>query len=162
MKIQRHGWRCVDMTEQPPKLYDNKVELVNELRDVYKAVVRLARAGEIPYSIFSGEVVLNNRNFHHQGQSLGNATTPMPHTNEILPEDVLIDYTNWKGNRRIRRIRPIGIIFGQNKWHPKNQWLLEAYDLEDRQIKSFALHGIHAIMPVPRNKTTIPKTEVKT
>ena len=57
--------------------------------------------------------------------------------------DVEIDYTNWRGERRWRRITPIGIVFENNEWHPTSQWLLEAIDCEDGQIKTFALETIH-------------------
>jgi hypothetical protein len=62
-------------------------------------------------------------------------------------QDVLIDYTNWKGDRRMRRIRPIGIAYCANRWHPKAQWMIEALDLEDpapKQVKFFPLASIHS------------------
>lgn len=59
---------------------------------------------------------------------------------------VIIDYTNWQGKRRWRRITPLGLRFGVSGWHTEPQWLLHARDDEadDRAIKEFALKDIHA------------------
>lgn len=56
---------------------------------------------------------------------------------------VWIDYTNWRGERRWRHIRPRAIRFGSNQWHDE-QWLLEAHDLESFDPRSFAMANIHA------------------
>lgn len=56
--------------------------------------------------------------------------------------DVTIDYTNWRGERRMRKIRPLNIVFRASSWHPQNQWLLSAIDLEDGEVKEFALKDI--------------------
>jgi len=65
-------------------------------------------------------------------------------------EAVVIDYTNWKGNRRFRRIvpKPNGLEFRSNQFHPTKQWLLEAFDLDDREYRSFALSSIHSWTPL--------------
>lgn len=76
-----------------------------------------------------------------------------------MGEFVVIDYTNWKGNRRERPIRPVKILFGINdKYHPERQWLLEAVDLDDNHLvvtetvaspstKFFAMKHIHSWKP---------------
>lgn len=65
---------------------------------------------------------------------------------------VVIDYTNWRGVRSIRCIQPITLIFGQNKWHTPDQWLLSAIDLEDDNVfKTFAMQNIHSWKPVLEN-----------
>lgn len=58
--------------------------------------------------------------------------------------DVLIDYTNHRGERFSRRIRPVRIWFGKTEWHPDAQWLLEAFDYERSAQRNFALSEIHA------------------
>jgi hypothetical protein len=61
--------------------------------------------------------------------------------------EVIIDYTNWRGKRGLRRIIPTGIVkFESNEWHTETQWLIEAVDLNDpdHKIKSFSLNGIHS------------------
>lgn len=58
---------------------------------------------------------------------------------------VQIDYTNWRGDRRVRIIRPEYWEFGSNQFHPEQQWLCYAVDLSgDGMMKSFAMSGIHS------------------
>lgn len=59
---------------------------------------------------------------------------------------VRIDYTNWKGERRERWIRPIKFIYGSNQWHIIDQWLVVARDYGDDyhkqgQIRTFAINS---------------------
>lgn len=60
---------------------------------------------------------------------------------------VVIDYTNWRGVRASRMIRPVqgGITFGTTEQHKEAQWLMAAYDLDrpDKPIRQFALINIH-------------------
>lgn len=80
--------------------------------------------------------------------------TQNPQPEEGVSCEVVIDYTNWKGERRLRRIVPQSIVFGSTEWHPEVQWLLEAEDVEKKETRSFALNSIHAWNPtyddVPR------------
>lgn len=56
-----------------------------------------------------------------------------------------IDYTNWRGERRVRQILPTGQLeFSNTEYHPESQWLLEAVDVEDGKVKLFALKDIHS------------------
>ncbi len=57
--------------------------------------------------------------------------------------EAIIDYTNWRGEHRIRRIKPIRMHFGSTEWHKEEQWLLKAVDLEDNKEKDFAFKDIH-------------------
>lgn len=73
------------------------------------------------------------------------------------PQDVLIDYTNWKGRRSWRSIRPIGIAYCANEYHPKAQWMIEALDLDEpngKPIKKFfPLANIHSwVQPTLRKR----------
>lgn len=63
------------------------------------------------------------------------------------PEEVIIDYTNWRGEREFRRIRPLCIVFENNEWHPDTQWLLKAIDVERDVERTFALANIHSWRP---------------
>lgn len=61
---------------------------------------------------------------------------------------VLIDYTNWRGERAVRHIRPTGrAAFENNEWHHETQWLLEAVDLDTGETRQFALSSIHSWTP---------------
>lgn len=66
------------------------------------------------------------------------------------PEYVDIDYTNWHGERAVRRIIPLAksIQFGATDWHPSPQWLFEAWDLEKNAYRTFAIKDIHSRTPV--------------
>ncbi|HEY1096573.1 MAG TPA: hypothetical protein VGF14_04980 [Alphaproteobacteria bacterium] len=55
---------------------------------------------------------------------------------------VKINYTNYRGETAIRRIVPIKIWFGQTEWHPHDQWLMDALDVEKNENRSFALKDI--------------------
>lgn len=57
--------------------------------------------------------------------------------------EVMIDYTNWRGERSLRRIRPLQIDFENNEWHPETQWLLLAIDVDKGEPRAFALKNIH-------------------
>lgn len=63
---------------------------------------------------------------------------------------VEIDYTNWRGERRVRCIKPLGAMrYGTTSWHPQPQWLLSALDVEDGVEKDFACSHIHAWKELP-------------
>lgn len=61
-----------------------------------------------------------------------------------MKQAVEIDYTNWRGERAMRRIVPLDISWDGNEWHPKTQWLLSALDVDKQQIRTFAMSGIHS------------------
>lgn len=64
-----------------------------------------------------------------------------------MDSDVVIDYTNYRGERGLRRIRPLRIVFDGNEWHPEPQWLVVALDLDKNAERSFAMKDIHAWTP---------------
>lgn len=55
---------------------------------------------------------------------------------------VRIRYTNYRGECAYRTIIPQNIRFGATEWHPTEQWLLEAWDLDKQQTRSFAMSDI--------------------
>lgn len=61
---------------------------------------------------------------------------------------VFIDYTNWKGERRERKVYPLRICFGAfPPYHVEPQWLMRAIDLETGQQRHFAMKDIHSWRP---------------
>lgn len=58
-------------------------------------------------------------------------------------QEVLIDYTNWRGERRWRRVRPLRIEFENSEWHHETQWILHAVDVEMAANREFAMKDIH-------------------
>jgi predicted DNA-binding transcriptional regulator YafY len=62
----------------------------------------------------------------------------------LTPDVVTIIYTNWKGVKAKRIIRPIKIWFGHTEYHPEEQWLLQALDVEKNEERHFAMKDIEA------------------
>ena len=56
--------------------------------------------------------------------------------------EIYVTYKNWRGETSVRRILPQRIIFESNQWHREEQWLLEAFDLDKKEIRSFAMKDI--------------------
>lgn len=63
---------------------------------------------------------------------------------EINLQQVSILYTNWRGEKAERVIVPISIWFGATEWHPEQQWLLKALDVEKDAERDFAMRDIEA------------------
>ena len=61
-----------------------------------------------------------------------------------LRKAVNIIYTNYRGETARREIIPQRVWFGATKWHPEEQWLLDAFDVEKESPRSFALRDIRS------------------
>jgi hypothetical protein len=57
---------------------------------------------------------------------------------------VEVDYTNWRGVRRLRRLVPRTIRFGRSEFHDDEQWLLVATCLESCRELEFSIKTIHS------------------
>ena len=57
-------------------------------------------------------------------------------------KQITITYTNWKRETRERVIEPIEIWFGSTRWHPDEQWLLKAMDINKGEERDFAVTQI--------------------
>ncbi len=62
-------------------------------------------------------------------------------------ELVNIVYTNYRGETSVRKIIPKRIWFGSTDWHPDFQWLLDAFDVEKKADRSFAMKDIKTWFP---------------
>lgn len=58
--------------------------------------------------------------------------------------EVTIEYTNYKDETSVRHIIPVRLYFGSTVYHPEDQWLLQAYDLDKKAERTFAMNGVHA------------------
>ncbi len=65
------------------------------------------------------------------------------HFTPLLKLEVEILYTNYKGSAGWRRIIPRRLFFGTSPFHPDEQWLLEAYDVNKKEERTFAMNQIH-------------------
>ena len=63
---------------------------------------------------------------------------------EKMEKDIVakFNYKNYKNIINERVVNPIKLYYGNTKWYPDNQWLLEAYDIEKKDIKIFAMKNI--------------------
>jgi predicted DNA-binding transcriptional regulator YafY len=59
--------------------------------------------------------------------------------------EIIIDYTNWRGERRERHILPRTLWFGTTEHHPEPQWFILALDVEKNATRDFALRDIHSV-----------------
>lgn len=57
-------------------------------------------------------------------------------------EKVKILYTNWKGITAYRNIIPKSIEFKSTDWHKEQQWILNAFDIEKKADRGFAIKDI--------------------
>jgi hypothetical protein len=53
-----------------------------------------------------------------------------------------VHYKNHRGETSNRRLLPLRMWFGRTGWHPKDQWFLEAVDLDKNDVRSFAVNDI--------------------
>ena len=57
-------------------------------------------------------------------------------------QKVKILYTNWKGVTSYRNIVPKSFEFKSTEWHPEEQWILNAFDVDKQADRAFALKDI--------------------
>lgn len=73
---------------------------------------------------------------------------PVLDVNVGRSETVVIDYTNYRGERGLRRIWPLAWHFGINKYHSgPPQWFVVAIDLDKGALRVFAMKDIHSWQP---------------
>lgn len=59
-------------------------------------------------------------------------------------QEVEIDYTNYRDERSMHRIRPVEIYWGKTKWHKEPQWLLRAFNVWKEAYRTYAMKDIHS------------------
>jgi predicted DNA-binding transcriptional regulator YafY len=55
-----------------------------------------------------------------------------------------IHYTNHRGESGMRRIVPSAIRFGRTEWHTREQYLIDAFDVDKQAMRTFAVAEITA------------------
>lgn len=71
---------------------------------------------------------------HHEGMMLANIMIAMK-----SPVELECEYRNWRGETTTRRLRALSFWHGSTKWHPETGWLLEAFDMDKRVERDFAV-----------------------
>lgn len=64
------------------------------------------------------------------------------------PQSVIINYTNWKNETEDRHIIPLKVWYGKTEWHPEDQWLIKAFDLDKEAERDFSMQDIHDWTPL--------------
>lgn len=60
-------------------------------------------------------------------------------------KQVIIDYTNHRGERTMRKITPDGMVqFKKTPYHTTLQWILGAWDHSKGEHRDFAMDRIHS------------------
>lgn len=62
----------------------------------------------------------------------------------FIDAEIEMVYTNWKGETGVRRIKPLNIWFGSTEFHPEEQLLLTAIDLDKNAERTFAVCDIRS------------------
>lgn len=62
-------------------------------------------------------------------------------------DEVRFEYKNHAGKIGTRRVLPLEIWFGSTAFHPKEQWLLKAFDLDKEADRDFAIQDINGWRP---------------
>lgn len=65
----------------------------------------------------------------------------------IESRDVIIDYTNHRGERSERRVMPLRWEFQSTEWHATAQWVMWAFDTDKLEMRGFAMCHIHSWRP---------------
>ncbi len=74
-------------------------------------------------------------------ESAARTTTPV----DCDPRKAIkIVYRNYRGETAQRKVVPQRLWFGATTWHPEEQWLLDAVDVEKGAQRSFALRDIQS------------------
>lgn len=55
---------------------------------------------------------------------------------------VFFTYTNWRGETSERQVEMYAVFWGVTIWHPEPQWMLQAFDIEKREHRIFAMRDI--------------------
>lgn len=58
---------------------------------------------------------------------------------EITPRPITMTYTNYRGETAKRTIVPVSVYWGKTIWRPEWQWVLNAFDVEKQETRTFAL-----------------------
>lgn len=67
-------------------------------------------------------------------------------------QEVMIDYTNYRGIRSMRRIQPLSLAYESNEYHPTKTWLLKAVDVDKGEVRTYALDEIRTWFPASSDR----------
>lgn len=59
-------------------------------------------------------------------------------------------YKNHRGEVAQRHVLPVSIDFKATQWHPKQQWIMDAIDLDKNSPRSFAMKDMSDVRDIPK------------
>jgi len=132
------------------KLSDAKVlELMlskgplNKAREKFaSASARIEQAGQQKTPL--GPFDLRRMEFEAVHEIVGELGLTVPSEESQTAPSLRFTYKNWRGETRDREVRPLGIKFGSNEWHPEPQWFLLGIDVETGDERNFAIKDIQS------------------
>lgn len=62
--------------------------------------------------------------------------------NSVTEHPLIFEYKNWQNQIAIRKVHPIQVWYGRTEFHPTEQWLLKAIDLDKQVERDFAVCDI--------------------
>jgi len=77
---------------------------------------------------------------HNTPGNLSNLPTGL--TRQALANPIKVRYTNYRGETAVRTIVPIRFYFGKTEYHPREQWLIELWDVDRDALRVYALAEI--------------------
>ncbi|MCM3387261.1 hypothetical protein M3649_03830 [Ureibacillus chungkukjangi] len=60
------------------------------------------------------------------------------------------DYVNWRGEKGHRRTEVNMLYFGSTEYHPEEQWLLDGFDLDKSDFRTFAMKDMSNVKIIER------------
>lgn len=67
---------------------------------------------------------------------------PIGMSPKALKNPIKVEYTNYRGEKGIRTIVPLGYEFGSNEYHKEEQWLLKVWDIDRQAERVYAAKEI--------------------
>ena len=86
--------------------------------------------------------------YHHTLQSYYESGELVPKPTVEAATDyppLMVNYTNWRGVRSVRRIVPVGVWFGSSRWHPEDQFFMSAWDVDKAEMRDFAIRDMSPV-----------------
>lgn len=67
----------------------------------------------------------------------------------IFDAAIKLIYKNWRGEISERKIIPLSVFWGENKFHKGEQWLMKVFDLDKKDYRTYSLKDIKEWVHVP-------------
>lgn len=127
-------------------------EAIVQMEDLHERALAEVKTASEPQLVRAAQYFVQNiENWltsHGYWKPTNNQSNPGLRTGERY----LVEYTNWKGVKRQRKIEVMWFWFGSNQYHTVPQWLVHVNDLETDTGRDFAMQDIdpESVKVLPR------------